>query len=572
MSFQPLPDHLQKYIVEQSADKYTPVDHAGWRFILRQLKHFLRSHAHEAYIEGLEKTGISIEEIPSISAVSEKLEKFGWRALPVSGFIPPAAFMELQALSILPIASDMRSLEHLLYTPAPDIVHEAAGHAPLLANEQYANYLKAYAQVARFAILSNEDLELYEAIRILSDVKEDPTASAETIQAAQDRLNKVAAAISWVSEGAQLARMNWWTAEYGLVGELNNPKIYGAGLLSSVGESRWCLSEKVKKIPLTVACVDQSYDITEPQPQLFVVESFKKLNDVLEDFAQTMAFRRGGLVGLEKALKAKTVNTIQTQTGLQISGRLCEILKDQSQNPMYIRFDSPTQISYQFKELKGHSKNYHKDGFGMPVGPLAKSFNREEAKALTGKNLTLTWTSGLVLEGRLEKMDGPKYEILSFTECTVRLKDRVLFAPDWGTYDLVLAETITSVFGGPADRLAYGFSDEMAALRVPERKYTPDQMIRHQLYAKLRHLRQSAIAGQALSSEIQKISSDPMALEPQDWLLNVECIELLRQRSGDPALAEKLKSHLMSLAESRSELASMIEDGLSLSAKSNSEL
>ena len=92
-----LPSHLKKYVVEQNYEKYSPVDHAVWRFILRQLKSFLSKHAHECYLEGLQKTGIEIERIPKISDISEKLSKFGWRAIPVSGFIPPAAFMELQS-------------------------------------------------------------------------------------------------------------------------------------------------------------------------------------------------------------------------------------------------------------------------------------------------------------------------------------------------------------------------------------------------------------------------------------------------------------------------------------------
>lgn len=572
MSIQSLPNHLKKYIVDQSADKYTPIDHAVWRFILRQLKSFLRHHAHESYIEGLEKTGVSIEEIPSISSISEKIEMLGWRALPVSGFIPPAAFMELQSMSILPIASDMRTLEHLLYTPAPDIVHEAAGHAPLLANKEYASYLKAYAEVARFAILSSEDLELYEAIRVLSDLKEDPTASVDAIHVAQKHLNDVAAGISWVSEGAQLARMNWWTAEYGLFGDLNNPKIYGAGLLSSVGESRWCLSKKVTKVPLSLACVDQPYDITEPQPQLFVVENFNILNEVLEDFAKTMAFKVGGLPGLEKALKAKTVNTIQTETGLQISGRLSKIVKDSSDAPCYLHFDSATQISYQFREIEGHSKLYHKDGFGMPVGELAQGISSEDLMPNIGQSLSLKWNSGVALSGRLQKVSGPHQEILSFSDCMVILNDQILFAPEWGTYDLILAERITSVFGGPADRLAYGFSDEMPAVRVPEKKYSAEQLKRHQLYAKVRHLRQTAIAGSTLSLEIQKISEDPLTLQTQDWLLCVECIELLQQRHGDQIIVDKIKAHLSNLGDSHPELVSMIQDGLSLSNRSNSEL
>ena len=94
------------------------------------------------YALGLEKTGISTERIPDLAEMSQKLEPFGWQAVPVSGFIPPAAFMEMQSLGLLPIACDMRSIEHLTYTPAPDIVHEAAGHAPILIDPEFSIYLK----------------------------------------------------------------------------------------------------------------------------------------------------------------------------------------------------------------------------------------------------------------------------------------------------------------------------------------------------------------------------------------------------------------------------------------------
>ena len=157
MEIEFLPPHLRKYVVEQHYEKYTPIDQAVWRYILRQLRAFLSVNAHECYLEGLDKTGIDVERIPNIDEVSAKLQKFGWRAYPVSGFIPPAAFMELQSLGVLPIASDMRTLEHLLYTPAPDIVHEAAGHAPILVHPEFAEYLRQYAQVAKKAIIRSEE-------------------------------------------------------------------------------------------------------------------------------------------------------------------------------------------------------------------------------------------------------------------------------------------------------------------------------------------------------------------------------------------------------------------------------
>ena len=87
-------------------------------------------------------------------------------------------------MSILPIASDMRSVDHILYTPAPDIVHEAAGHAPILVDEKFASYLKSYAQVAKKAIISSEDLAQYEAIRDLRTLKKIQTPRRREIAAA----------------------------------------------------------------------------------------------------------------------------------------------------------------------------------------------------------------------------------------------------------------------------------------------------------------------------------------------------------------------------------------------------
>jgi phenylalanine-4-hydroxylase len=96
--------------------------------------------------------------------------------------------------------------------------------------------------------------------------------------------------------------MNWWTVEYGLVGSKDDPKIYGAGLLSSLGESYHCLGPAVARIPLSLECVNTAYDITKPQPQLFVANDFHHLTKVLHEFASTMAFRTGGKSALEKAI------------------------------------------------------------------------------------------------------------------------------------------------------------------------------------------------------------------------------------------------------------------------------
>ena len=290
MNLEYIPNHLKQYVVDQNYERYTIIEHKVWSFIMDISIPFFKRHAHHSYYDGLRKTGISFDRIPSISDMNKKLSNFGWGAVAVRGFIPPWAFMEFQALAILPIACDMRSSKHLTYTPAPDIVHESAGHSPIIINKEYSYYLKEYGRIASKAIFSDEDHKIYHAIRKLSDLKEDNSASIDDIKKAEKQLINAKHNQKEVSEATLLSRLHWWTVEYGLCGSLSNPKIYGAGLLSSVGESQNCLNSNVKKIPLTIDCINYSYDITEQQPQLFVANNFNQLTDVLHEFEKTMEF------------------------------------------------------------------------------------------------------------------------------------------------------------------------------------------------------------------------------------------------------------------------------------------
>lgn len=570
-----LPKHLRKYVVEQNYAKYTPVEQASWRYILRQLKAFLSVHAHESYVEGLAKTGIEIEKIPRIEDISAKIQKFGWRAIPVSGFIPPAAFMELQSLGVLPIASDMRTLDHLLYTPAPDIVHEAAGHAPILANPEFADYLRQYAQISRKALISKEDINMYEAIRELSDSKENPSSTPEQIKAAEEKLERVSKSISHISEAAELGRMNWWTAEYGLIGDMKHPKIFGAGLLSSVGEAKWCLSEKVKKIPLTVDCIKQGYDITEPQPQLFVTPDFKTLVKVLNEMADQMAFRKGGIESVQKAIRAESVNTVELNSGIQISGMVVEVITPPhpSQEVAYLRFQGPSQLSFKDEQLHGQGPDYHAHGFGTPVGKLKKfpsicpsdlsDSQWDQLNAAPGKQMDLEFTSGVrvtgTFNGRIEQ--DRKTVLLSLTDAKATFGDRVLFDPSWGTFDMAIGCTVTSVFGGAADREAYGETDDFVAARVPQRTYSDEEKLYHSQYAKVREIREKNLQGAELEKALAPVIEIHDQKFKRDWLLKLEAFELISNRAKGAALEKKLHGDLEMLAQDQ-KLTSMIKDGL----------
>lgn len=581
-AFSQLPSYLNRYIVPQNQNRYTPVDQAVWRYILRQLKSYLSAHAHESYLDGLAQTGITTEEIPLIQNISERLSRFGWKALPVSGFIPPAAFMELQSLGILPIASDMRTLEHLLYTPAPDIVHEAAGHAPLLANQEYSDYLKQYAQVAKKALISKEDMDVYKAIRNLSDIKEHPSSTPAEIQKAEKQLADANAAVSHVSEASLLSRMNWWTAEYGLIGDLASPKIIGAGLLSSVGESELCLSDKVKKIPLSLDCIKYSYDITEPQPQLFVAQNFAHLRTVLEEMANTMAYRTGGKAAVEKAVLAETVNTVELDTGLQIGGVCKSQIVTQNGQVAYLSFEGPTQLAYKNQQIAGQGTEQHAHGFGTPVGlPTGIQNARFGMKALAplikNNKVELIYPSGVKVVGEYlshVEQDGVLL-ILSLSNATATLQGSVLFDPTWGTYDMAVGTQVASVYAGPPDRKAYGETDDFHVEQVPAKPLTESEKTRFQNFQTVRNLRHSLQAiGQLTKTDLtQKLEQLQMTAVghknrfPQDWLLFLEAYEissfLARKTDLDaaPRLAQEMSQILKDLAQNP-QMQKLIQDGL----------
>ena len=155
-----LPKYLHAYINPQHYEQYSDVDQAVWRYVMRLNRHVLPKIAHTSYLEGLEKTGIETGQIPNIYGMNRILKDIGWAAVAVHGFIPPQAFMAFQAYQVLVIASDIRTLEHIGYTPAPDILHEGAGHAPIIANAEYAEYLRRFGEIGSKAIGNSYDKAL----------------------------------------------------------------------------------------------------------------------------------------------------------------------------------------------------------------------------------------------------------------------------------------------------------------------------------------------------------------------------------------------------------------------------
>jgi phenylalanine-4-hydroxylase len=253
------------------------------------------------------------------------LSEIGFRAVCVDGFIPPRAFQAFQSLGILPIAAEIRSPDHLPYTPAPDIIHEAAGHAPILVDPGYSHFIRSIGEVSSRAFSSPADARVDRAVRALSDLKDTHNSDPEAVRLAEEELVQAVASLGVPSEATRMARLYWWTAEYGLVGRVDDYRLYGAGLLSSLGESHFCHRKEVKKLPLGPACTLVGYDITRPQPQLFVARDFEHLGEVLADVERTLAHKIGGPAALEAARRSEEVCTVELEGGFEILGHLLDV-------------------------------------------------------------------------------------------------------------------------------------------------------------------------------------------------------------------------------------------------------
>ncbi|WP_370480006.1 aromatic amino acid hydroxylase [Tamlana flava] len=565
-----LPKHLKQFIKPQNYDLYSAIDQAVWRYVMRKNVDFLSTVAHKSYVDGLKKTGISIDYIPNMYGMNRILKDIGWAAVAVDGFIPPNTFMEFQAYNVLVIASDIRQLEHIEYTPAPDIIHEGAGHAPIIANPEYAEYLRRFGEIGCKAISSAKDYELYEAVRHLSIIKEAPNTKEEDIAFAEKKVEELQQNMGSASEMALIRNLHWWTVEYGLIGTIDNPEIYGAGLLSSIGESARCLMDDVKKLPYTIDAAYQDFDITKPQPQLYVTPDFAHLSLVLEEFANTMALRKGGLSGINKLIESEALGSVELSTGLQISGTFKEVIEYEG-NPIYIQTTGKTALAYREKELVGHGTNTHPKGFGSPIGKLKginlaiEDMSPRDLSAYNiyeEKQVTLEFEGGIKVSGEIitgkRNLQG-KIILISFKNCTVSHNETILFKPQWGVYDMAVGKEIVSAFAGPADLNSFDLMTHKISSQTIHVEKSDERLELETLYQQIRDYRE----GKNRTISRTKVSEQLIEKHPNDWLLSVELYELA-YKGNEKMLCDNILKHLEIVKQNRPEVGKLIDDGLAI--------
>ena len=224
----------------QDHGAYTPENHEVWAILYARRMRELERTGSRVFLEGVEAIGLSPDRVPDLREVNRRLGSLtGWSAVPVRGFIPARQFFQCLAMRRFPTTVIVRPREQLDYLPEPDIFHDVFGHVPLHADPVFADFLQGFGEVA---------------------------ARARTEEAL-----------------TEMARLFWFTVEFGLCREAGVTKVYGSGLISSAGDAANALGPRCLRRPFSLkAVLAQPFEIDRFQDVLFVIDSFDQLFEAVE--------------------------------------------------------------------------------------------------------------------------------------------------------------------------------------------------------------------------------------------------------------------------------------------------
>ena len=284
-----------------------------------------------------------------------------------------------------------------------------------------------------------------------------------------------------------------------------------------------------------------------------------------------MAYHVGGLEGINKAIECQNAATCGVFVRPASRGVFTEVITDESGSPIYLRTTGKTALAFRDKELDGHGVDYHKDGFGSPIGKWKQTsaspelLTDDQLHALgivEGRKAKIEFVSGVEVAGRVDNIlrrDG-KLLLITFSNCTAKYGDRVLFSPDWGIYDMAVGERISSVFNGAADKDAYN----QVALVPKERTIkVPSDAKRKRLenlYAQVRTIRESKAGYERLG----EIWETQQAEHPEDWLLSMEIFEILDAADQQRELKTRIEKFLNERKAKTKDLSTLISWGFRL--------
>jgi phenylalanine-4-hydroxylase len=236
---------LTNHTIEQNWDSYTEDEHAIWRLLFERQQKSLERRASCEYLDGLRRLGVAARGIPDFRRLSDILDQAtGWRIVAVPGLVPDDVFFAFLAARRFPSTCFIRRRDQLDYLQEPDVFHDIAGHVPMLMNPVFADYMQAYGEGGLKAL--------------------------------------------HLGHLTHLARLYWYTVEFGLIATSEGLRIYGSGILSSAGESVYCLDDPhPNRLCFDLRRVMRTqYHIDRYQETYFVIDDFQQLFDATRpDFA-----------------------------------------------------------------------------------------------------------------------------------------------------------------------------------------------------------------------------------------------------------------------------------------------
>jgi phenylalanine-4-hydroxylase len=222
--------------MKQNYSKYIAEDFKVWKTLFERQMKILPELASQSYLEAVDLVGFRSDKIPDFKEVNAILkEQSGWQLSVVPNIVPNEEFFPLLSNKTFSATSWLRKMSELDYLDEPDMFHDVFGHVPLLSNPTFCAFFKGLADIAMKYLYDPESIEM-------------------------------------------LGRMYWFTIEFGLIREDGILKIYGAGILSSHGETKFSLSDEPEHLEFDVASVlEQDYDNMKIQDKYYVIESFEQL-------------------------------------------------------------------------------------------------------------------------------------------------------------------------------------------------------------------------------------------------------------------------------------------------------
>lgn len=243
--------------IRQPYELYSTENHLAWRNLYERMQPKWQQYANPHFLRGISSLCLDPQRVPDLEAVNRFLNPLtGFRAKPVSGYVPSFQFFDCLSKREFPTTITIRRSDQLDYLPEPDIFHDIAGHVPMHTDRTFADTLVRFGQCAH--------------------------AAAEIASVIRDPLLKLERLESMVRA---MARFFWFTIEFGLMRSGEELRAYGSGLLSSYGELGHALeSPEVQRFPIRLEWViNQAFEIDHYQPLLFVVDGFDHLFSLVDE-------------------------------------------------------------------------------------------------------------------------------------------------------------------------------------------------------------------------------------------------------------------------------------------------